>query len=151
MTGVQTCALPISPDDPFFAATDAEIEELFTGALGRIFPGFRRRDVAAFRVSRVRQVMALPTLDYSARLPPVTTSVPGLHLASSAHIVNGTLNVNETVDLAERTAESLLAAERALDPAGPLDRARSAPAVAAEPAGAPAAGWHGRRRARAAP
>jgi protoporphyrinogen oxidase len=100
----------LDPDDAFFAASDAAVEELFTGALGRLFPGFRREDVAAFRVSRVRQVMALPTLDYSARLPPVTTSVPGLHLASSAHIVNGTLNVNETVDLAERTAERLLAA-----------------------------------------
>jgi hypothetical protein len=28
--------------------------------------------------------------------------VPGLSLASSAHIVNGTLNVDETVALAER-------------------------------------------------
>jgi protoporphyrinogen oxidase len=102
----------LAPEDPFFAASDGEVEELFTGALGRLFPAFRREDVACFRVSRVRQVMALPTLDYSARLPPVATSVPGLHLASSAHIVNGTLNVNETVDLAERTAARLLAAAR---------------------------------------
>lgn len=100
----------LDPDDPFFAASDAAVEELFTAALGRLVPAFRREDVASFRVSRVRQVMALPTLDYSSRLPPLTTSVPGLHLASSAHIVNGTLNVNETVDLAERTAERLLAA-----------------------------------------
>jgi protoporphyrinogen oxidase len=97
----------LAPDDPFFGVSDAEVEELFLAALGRLFPGFRRQDVAAFQVSRVRQVMALPTLDYSARLPPVSTSVPGLHLASSANIVNGTLNVNETIDLAERVVARL--------------------------------------------
>ena len=93
--------------DPFFALSDAEVEERFTTALARLFPDFRRQDVECFRVSRVGQVMALSTLDYSSRLPPVTTSVPGLHLLSSAHIVNGTLNVNETVDLAERSVAAL--------------------------------------------
>jgi hypothetical protein len=38
------------------------------------------------------------------------TSVPGLHVVNSAHIVNGTLNVNETVQLAERAAARLLEA-----------------------------------------
>jgi protoporphyrinogen oxidase len=94
--------------DPFFALSDAEVEERFTAALERLFPGFRRQDVECFRVSRVGQVMALSTLDYSSRLPPVTTSVPGLHLLSSAHIVNGTLNVNETVDLAECSVAGLV-------------------------------------------
>jgi protoporphyrinogen oxidase len=95
------------PGYPFFALADAEVEERFTTALARLFPDFRRQDVECFRVSRVGQVMALSTLDYSSRLPPVTTSVPGLHLLSSAHIVNGTLNVNETVDLAERSVACL--------------------------------------------
>jgi hypothetical protein len=35
--------------------------------------------------------------------------VPGLHLVNSAHIVNGTLNVNETVQLAEDAARGLTA------------------------------------------
>jgi len=130
----------LSPDDPFFTVSDAAVEELFTGALGRLFPGFRRADVDCFRVSRVRQVMALPTLDYSSRLPPVSTSVPGLHLASSAHIVNGTLNVNETVDLAERTVRRLLAGVPAAPYAGKGEEA----------AGAPAGEWGGGRRLRAA-
>ena len=42
------------------------------------------------------------TLGYSRRLPPIATSVPGLFLANSAHIVNGTLNVDETLQLAGR-------------------------------------------------
>ena len=35
------------------------------------------------------------------------TSMPGLHVVSSAQIVNGTLNVNETVELAERAAREI--------------------------------------------
>jgi hypothetical protein len=50
----------------------------------------------------------IPTLNYSDRLPPVHTSLPGIHILNSAHIVNGTLNVNETVQLAEKTAKELL-------------------------------------------
>jgi protoporphyrinogen oxidase len=126
----------LAPDDPFFAASDAEVEELFVAALARLYPDLRRQDVECCRVSRVRQVMALPTLDYSARLPAVATSVPGLHLVSSAHIVNGTLNVNETVELAERTAARLLAGgERG----GAAAAAAVAAAVAAAPDAAPVA------------
>ena len=54
----------------------------------------------------MRRVFPIPTLGYSRRVPPMTTSVPGLHLVSSAQIVNGTLNVNETVELAERAART---------------------------------------------
>jgi protoporphyrinogen oxidase len=130
----------LAPDDPFFAVSDAEVEELFLSALGRLHPTFRRQDVAAFRVSRVRQVMALPTLDYSARLPPVSTSVPGLYLASSAHIVNGTLNVNETVDLAERTAARLCGGSGAGEVLGSAAVASAAIPPPSAPAAAAAAG-----------
>jgi hypothetical protein len=52
-------------------------------------------------------VFPIPTIGYSRRIPAMATSVRGLHLVSSAQIVNGTLNVNETVDLAEHAAEVL--------------------------------------------
>ena len=92
----------LKPDDAFFELPDAEVRERFLAGLERIHPDFRREEVASFRISRVRQVFAQSTLGYSERLPPMQTSVPGLALVNSAHIVNGTLNVNETVQLAER-------------------------------------------------
>jgi hypothetical protein len=55
----------------------------------------------AFRVSRVRRVFAVPTLGYSARMPSMTTSMPGLHLAGSAQLPFATLNVNDTLGLVE--------------------------------------------------
>ena len=66
-----------------------------------MYPDFRRDDVEAFRVSRVRQLMALPTLDYSDRLPPVETSIPNVFAVNSALITQGTLNVNEVIEVAE--------------------------------------------------
>ena len=86
---------------------------MFVVGLERMYPGFSRSDVACFRVSRVPEVFAIPTLGYSTRVPPMATSVPGVHLVTSAQIVNGTLNVNETVGLAERAARSLLGDARA--------------------------------------
>jgi protoporphyrinogen oxidase len=95
----------VPPDDPAFALGDDEIREQFVSALERMYPHFRRDDVLAFRVSRVRHVLAISTLNYSERLPPMATSVPGLYVVNGAHIVNGTLNVNETLALADRAAE----------------------------------------------
>jgi protoporphyrinogen oxidase len=92
----------VAPDDELFERTDAEIEETFLAALEKMYPHFDRKGVEAFKISRVRQVFPLPVLDYSAYLPSINTSVPGLYVVNSAHIVNGTLNVNETVQLAER-------------------------------------------------
>jgi protoporphyrinogen oxidase len=99
----------VPPDDPAFARTDDELRRAFLGALARMYPGFEEEDVLAFRVSRVKHVLAIATLGYSGRLPPMITSVPGLAIVNSAHIVNGTLNVNETVQLAETAAARLLA------------------------------------------
>jgi protoporphyrinogen oxidase len=99
----------LAPEDPFFDASDDAVESLFLSGLARVHPGLRREDVLAFRVSRVRHVMPLPTLGYSTRVPPADTSAPRLHLVNSAQIVNGTLNVNETVQLAERAAERFAA------------------------------------------
>jgi hypothetical protein len=58
-------------------------------------------------VSRVRHVFPIATLGYSRSLPPIETSVPGAYLLNSAHIVNGTLNVNETLGLVERGLAAL--------------------------------------------
>jgi len=99
----------VASDDPAFGMSDAEIAAQFLPALERIYPRFRRSDVSAFRVSRVRHVFAIPVLEYSRLLPPIRTSMPGLFIVNSAHIVNGTLNVNETLALAERVLPELKA------------------------------------------
>ncbi len=97
----------VPPGDPAFCLSDEQLREQFVAGLARMYPGFSDDDVIAFKVSRARHVFALPTLGYSSRLPPVRTSIPGVHILNSAHIVNGTLNVNETLMLAQRAKAEL--------------------------------------------
>ncbi len=100
----------LAGDDPLWARSDAEIRASFLGALERIYPSFRSSDVLAFNVARVREVLALSTLNYSSEsLPPVRTSQPDIFLVNSAQIASGTLNVNETIGLANAKAAELAA------------------------------------------
>ncbi len=94
-------------DDAWFRSTDEQIIEEFVGGLERVHPGVAA-DVLGARVARTAEVFPLPTIGYSERVPPTATGVPGISLVSSAQIVNGTLNVNETVGCAERGVRSLL-------------------------------------------
>jgi protoporphyrinogen oxidase len=99
----------LTQDDAFWQLDDAAVREAFLAALERMYPAFRRDDVLAFQVARVREVLAVTTLRYSSsRMPPLDTSVPGVHVVNSAQIAQGTLNVNETVTLAETQAAALI-------------------------------------------
>ena len=96
----------VAPTDELFEKSDAEIEENFTAALEKMYPHFSRTDVLAFKISRVRNVFPIPTLNYSENLPDVKTSLENVFIVNSAQITNGTLNVNETVQLAEKFFEN---------------------------------------------
>jgi protoporphyrinogen oxidase len=98
----------LTQDDPAWDESDAAIQERFLSALERMYPDFRREDVLAFQVSRVKEMFALPTLNYSDQaLPPIRTSLDNVYLVNSAQIVNGTLNVNETVALANSAVREI--------------------------------------------
>lgn len=103
----------VAPDDELFARTDEEIKESFLAGLDKMYPHFSRKDVLAFKVSRVKQVFPVPVINYSRDLPPAKTSIDGLYVVNSSHIVNGTLNVNETVALAEKFFKEIKAETRA--------------------------------------
>ena len=99
----------VDAQDAALAWTDREVEDRFVPAFLKMYPQMSPQDILSFQISREKYVMALPTLHYSEHLPPVSTALPGLHIVNSAHIINGTLNVNETMQLAEREAARLLA------------------------------------------
>ncbi|TWT95836.1 15-cis-phytoene desaturase [Botrimarina colliarenosi] len=97
-------------DDRLFDRTDDELREEWLAALEKMHPHFSRDDVVAMRFSRVRSVMALPTIRYSERLPSVATGVPGVWAVNSAQILKGNLNVNETIQVADEALAGPLAA-----------------------------------------
>ncbi len=96
-------------DDEAWNWSDHELEDRFLAGLQRMYPDLKRDHVKALRVSRVKHVMALPTLNYSERLPPLATDVPNVFAVNSAHVVKGTLNVNEVIELADDAFEKVLA------------------------------------------
>lgn len=101
----------VPADHEMFDRTDEEIKESFITALEKMYPEFSRDDIEAFRISRTRSVMAIPTLRYSETLPPMKTSVPGMYLVNSSYILKGNLNVNETITIAEHALAEVLASE----------------------------------------
>ena len=95
-----------APDDDWFDRSDEDVAAAMLAGLERVHPGAGAA-VVAVRVARSREVFPLPRLRYSETVPPTDTGVPGVSLVSSAQIVNGTLNVNETVALAVRSLPAL--------------------------------------------
>lgn len=113
------------PDDPLQTLADDSVRARFLAGLRTMHPDLRDDEILAFRVSRVPYVFPLPTLGYTERIPAVRTSVDGLFVVNAAQIVDGTLNVNETVGLANDAARTILA--------GPVTRTMQA--AAAHPVG----------------
>lgn len=108
----------LAQDDPFWKATDDEIRETFLSAIQKMYPAFTRADVIDFRIARARDVLAISTLDYSAvALPAARTSLANVFIVNSAQIASGTLNLNETVGLANRQAAVLAPLLQSREPA----------------------------------
>lgn len=99
----------VPANDPLFERSDEELREEWLTALEKMHPHFSRDDVVAMRFSRVRSVMALPTINYSERLPAIETGVPGVWAVNSAQILKGNLNVNETIQVADEAIAGPLA------------------------------------------
>ena len=98
----------ISPEDEWFNYSDTDIEEIFLKKLLKMYPQISVNDILSFKVSRAKYVFALSTINYSQNLSPIDTSIKGIYIVNSSHIVNGTLNVNETVQLAEKAMKLML-------------------------------------------
>jgi len=98
----------VDPNDKLFSAADKEIKDIFLTSLLKMYPKIDEEDFLFWGVSKARIVFALPTINYSKNLPGVTTSLKNYFIINSAQIINGTLNVNETIQVAETKLEEIL-------------------------------------------
>ncbi|MCA9237905.1 MAG: NAD(P)/FAD-dependent oxidoreductase [Planctomycetales bacterium] len=124
-------------DDAIWNCSDDEIQRDFMTALRRMYPDLQDEHVAAFRVSRARAVMALPTLNYSDRLPPLATAAPYVFAVNSTHITKGTLNVNEIIALVDDALASTL-----LPSLAPAHSTGVSPAAASDSSSSPRSQSH---------
>ncbi|MGV8964523.1 MAG: NAD(P)/FAD-dependent oxidoreductase [Candidatus Saccharimonadaceae bacterium] len=98
----------VNPEDSLFESSDTEIRKIFLGSLLKMYPQLSETDVLYFGVAKARIVFALPTIGYSENLPGIQTSITNFYIVNSAQIINGTLNVNETIQVAESKLKEIL-------------------------------------------
>lgn len=98
----------VNPDDELFDKNDEELRNLFLGSLYKMYPNLSEDEIKFWGVSKARVVFALPTINYSKKIPGVTTSLGNYYIINSAQIINGTLNVNETIHVAETKLKEIL-------------------------------------------
>jgi protoporphyrinogen oxidase len=98
----------VDPDDELFDKDEKEVRQLFLGSLYKMYPNLSDDDLNFWGVSKARIVFALPTINYSKKVPGVTTSLGNYYIINSAQIINGTLNVNETIQVAETKLKEIL-------------------------------------------
>lgn len=91
----------VSPDDPLFDQTDDEIKTYFLGIFKKMYPWLTEENFKFSGVGRAKHVITVSKLGYSEMLPDIRTSIPGVYIVNTAHIKDGTLNVNETIKVAE--------------------------------------------------
>jgi protoporphyrinogen oxidase len=98
----------VNPDDALFDTDDAALRKIFCDALFKMYPQITEEDILFWGVSKARVVFALPTINYSKNIPGITTSINNYYIVNSAQIINGTLNVNETILVAENKLKEIL-------------------------------------------
>lgn len=98
----------VNPDDELFDKSEEELQKLFLDSLFKMYPKLSQNDLNFWGTSKARIVFALPTLNYSKKVPKVTTSLENYYIINSAQIINGTLNVNETIQVAETKLKEIL-------------------------------------------
>ena len=73
-----------------------------------MYPWINQEDIKFAGVARARNVITVSKLNYSDNLPDIKTSIPDLYIINTSHIKDGTLNVNETVRVAETKLQEIL-------------------------------------------
>jgi len=99
----------VSPIDPLFNYSDEEIKKFFISNFKKMYPWLKDDNLKFVGVARAKHVITVLTQNYSANLPPVSTSIPNVFIVNTSYILDGTLNVNETIRVAETKLKEIVA------------------------------------------
>lgn len=98
----------VNSDDSLLKESDEELCFIFLKEFLKMYPSVQADDVSFIGVSRAKNVFCLPNLNYSENIPGIKTSIDNYYIINSAQIINGTLNVNETIRVAESKIKEIL-------------------------------------------
>jgi protoporphyrinogen oxidase len=91
----------VSPTDPLFNFSDEEIKTFFIKNFKKMYPWITDDNLKFVGVARARHVITVLQKEYSQNLPGIKTSIPNVYIINTSYIMDGTLNVNETIKVAE--------------------------------------------------
>lgn len=113
VNGLHLIYLPkyVNSDDPLLDIPEGKLSQSFLNDFLKMYPSVNKSDVTFCGVSKARNVFSLPTLNYSDNLPGIKTSIENYFIINSAQIINGTLNVNETIQVAETKLSEILSTD----------------------------------------
>lgn len=97
----------VDPSNPDLERTDEELEASYLAHTRTMFPHLRAEDILSVVVQRARLVEPVHLVG-GARLLPDPFPVPGLALASTAHVYPEVVNGQAVIGVADRTVAGLL-------------------------------------------
>ena len=99
----------VNPADPLFNYSDEEIKKFFIANFKKMYPWLTDENIKFTGVARAKHVITVLTENYSSNLPGIKTSIPNVSIINTSHILDGTLNVNETIRVAETKLKEISA------------------------------------------
>jgi protoporphyrinogen oxidase len=94
--------------DTLFDKPEDEIKKCFLDHFKKMYPSITDSNIQFAGVAKAKHVTTVAKLGYSNSLPPVITSMPNVSIINTAHIIDGTLNVNETIHIADNKLAEIL-------------------------------------------
>jgi protoporphyrinogen oxidase len=98
------CGDYVKPDHPYFAMSQAELEELFVKSLPMINPDFRADWVRKSWLFKAKYAQPVPLLNHSQNIPDIQTPIPGLYFASMSQVYPWDRGTNFAVEIGRRAA-----------------------------------------------
>lgn len=92
----------VNSKDSILNADDDTIAVNFLANLRKMQPTIKREDILHTQVARAKHVIAIPEMDYSKKIPSWNTTIENFFIINSSFIYDGTLNVNETLKVADK-------------------------------------------------
>jgi protoporphyrinogen oxidase len=97
----------VDPSHPVFSQRDEDVLAEYLGYTREIFPSLRDEEIEAAVVQRARLVEPIHLVGGASRLPTMFP-VPGLAMASTAHVYPEIVNGQAVIGVADRAVEGLL-------------------------------------------
>lgn len=94
-------------DHPWLLETKNQIFNRYEIGLKRMFPSYQRNHIQRTMVFKDPYATPIYDLNYSKKMPPLTSSLPGLYYANTAHIFPHDRNMNFSIELAKKLNQTI--------------------------------------------